>query len=127
MTKQKLFFVLFTFLTFSTLIAQPSRRVPFVELVNNNDGTYSFQGKLFTGASMLLYPDNKKWQEVDWKNGKIDGEFRSWYATSAKEQEIEYSNGKRKMAKNTAFIRPTIQMVVRIKEYNLKMERKMAI
>lgn len=48
------------------------RKVPFSELINNND-VYYFRDKPFTGTSIETFKDNTKMQEIQWKNGLIDG------------------------------------------------------
>ena len=48
------------------------RKVPFSELLNNND-VYYFRDQPFTGTSVETFKDNTKMQEIQWKNGLIDG------------------------------------------------------
>ena len=85
------FLLLFLILSFIGF----SQSVKFSELKKDGDGNYYYKDKLFTGKSILSHANNKKWQEVEWKNGKIDGLFRSYFETGIKETEIEYTAGKR--------------------------------
>ena len=70
--------------------------VAFNKLVKGEDGIYYYADKPFTGKSLLLWPtNNKKFQMVDWVDGKIDGTYQSWYEDGKRDQIIEYKGGKR--------------------------------
>ena len=88
---KNLFLPIFLFLNLFSF----SQSVKFSELKKNSDDQYTYKEKLFTGKSVLNHANNRKWQEVDWKNGEIDGLYRSFYETGIKETEIEYTSGKR--------------------------------
>ncbi len=71
------------------------RKVPFSELINNND-VYYFNNKPFTGTSIESFDDKTKMQEIQWKDGLIDGAkteyFRGGVLIRAK---LSFQNGKR--------------------------------
>ncbi len=48
------------------------RKIPFSELQNIND-VYYLKDKPFTGTSIELFEDKTRMQEIQWKNGLIDG------------------------------------------------------
>ena len=48
------------------------RKIPFSELENRNE-VYFLKDKPFTGTSIELFDNKTRMQEIQWKNGLIDG------------------------------------------------------
>ena len=86
------FLVLFASLASTSVMAQDK---VFFEKLETKDDLYLYQGKPYTGTSVLLFDSKKTWQRVEWKDGKIHGWFKSWYVNGHPDQEVQYENGKR--------------------------------
>ncbi len=76
------------------------RKVQFSELINQND-VYYYRDQPYTGISIETFEDKTKMQEIQWKNGLIDGTkteyFKGGVAVRAK---LNFKEGKR----NGAFL-----------------------
>ena len=62
------------------IITFAQTKVAFAKLAKQEDGNYYYEGKAYTGESLMLWPSNNKpMQRITWTNGEIDGLFSSWY------------------------------------------------
>ena len=56
--------------------------------------TLYFEGELFTGVSFDVYEDGQLEWEANYKDGELDGLYRSWYENGQLDFEYNYKDGK---------------------------------
>ena len=89
-------YTLFVLILFLFGSASAQNKVAFSKLEKGTDGKYYYNGQLYSGESLLLWPSNNKYfQQIEWLNGQIHGLYKSWYEDGKEDQVIEYQYGKR--------------------------------
>ena len=68
---------------------------PRLNLLENEGGLYSVNGKPFTGEAISYYSNKQKEWEIHYRSGQIWGPVKAWYENGEKALEEYYRNGKR--------------------------------
>ena len=93
------------------LVSLPAlgQRKVYFEKLELKDNLYYLEGSPYTGTSVLMHANKRVWQNLEWKEGKLDGWFKSYYENGRPEKEIEYKKLKLRDSRKERLYKENLQ------------------
>lgn len=79
-----------------TVYSASAQKNVYFDKLQNIDDVYYYNGKPFTGLSLVRHDSTKKKMiQIQWKDGLMDGQKITWYKDEVLKQTMNFSMGKR--------------------------------